>query len=95
MRSTPIIGKGITMSTTAKSIKPIRHFVFMVISKTHFHIAQQRCHPSSHPITLEATLLPKVWHLSRGSTWSRPDTREGEEISSRENEAETSRFKGN
>jgi hypothetical protein len=32
-----MIGKGITMSTMAKSIKVINHFVFMVIGKTHFH----------------------------------------------------------
>jgi len=31
------MGKGITVSTMAKSIKVIMHFVFMVISKTHFH----------------------------------------------------------
>ena len=32
-----MMGKGITVSTVAKRIKVIRHFVFMVISKTHFH----------------------------------------------------------
>ena len=31
------MGKGVTVSTMAKSIKVIRHFVFMVIRKTHFH----------------------------------------------------------
>ena len=31
------MGNGITISTMAKSIKMMRHFVFMVISKTHFH----------------------------------------------------------
>jgi hypothetical protein len=36
MRITPIMGKGMTVSTMAKSIKVIMHFVFMVISKTHF-----------------------------------------------------------
>ncbi|MEJ2365684.1 MAG: hypothetical protein P8075_06015 [Deltaproteobacteria bacterium] len=64
MRSAPIIGKGITMSTMARSIKAIKHFVFMVISKTHFHDAQQRYHPSSHTITLEARSLYTLFYQS-------------------------------
>ena len=35
------MGKGITVSTMAKSIKVIMHFVFIFISKTHFHLGRQ------------------------------------------------------
>jgi len=65
-----MMGKGMTVSTMAKSINMIIHFVFMVISKTHFHPAAVRlrridetsglnkgCPLSSHTETLEAREL--------------------------------------
>ena len=64
------MGRGITVSTMAKSIRVIMHFVLMVISKTHFHMAAVRlrrihetsglskgCPLSSHTETLEAREL--------------------------------------
>lgn len=90
-----MMGKGITVSTRLKSIKLMRHFVFVVIGITPFHLGKQELSPifaRGNRRSKRTTALSYISGLS-SSRWSgRFGSKEGQEMGSRKNDGGRWRF---
>ena len=90
-----MMGKGITVSTMLKSIKVMRHFVFVVIRKTPCDLSKQELSPifsRGDSRSKRTTTLSSISGLSRRRSSRRFGSEEGQEIGSRENDGGRWRF---
>ena len=86
------MGKGITASTMAKSIKVIIHLFFMVISKTHFHKDAAYLLTRKPSRQENSTFLSQRYGTYKGGSEDKIGSKGGKELSSREHEAGARRF---